>query len=160
MELKTQLNKPYTENEKFNFIVENNHTLGYEIKETDEALEAWGLTEEEAQALERERLDALWLTPSDVERALYNAKGMDFEDLKTLISQTAPQLDMKALSIEFRANAFYRGATIKTTPAENETNENQNGTIRLIDTVGALLGYTPEDMDYLFINKQLPQKTE
>ena len=93
---------------------------------------------------EKERIDNLFLTPSDVERALYKAKGMDFEDLKALIGQSAPQLDMKALAIEFRANNFYRGVMI-------------NG-IRLIDTVGALLGYSPADMDYLFEHKELPIK--
>lgn len=91
---------------------------------------------------ERERLDALTLTPADVERALYKAKGMDFEDLKTLIAQQIPTIDIKGLSIEFRAKDFYRGAIA-------------NG-IRLFDVVGALLGYTPSDMDYLFQNKELP----
>lgn len=100
--------------------------------------------EEEQAGKERKRLDNLSLTPSDVERALYKAKGMDFEDLKTLIAEKAPQLDMKALAIEFRANNFYRGVVV-------------NG-IRLIDTVGALLGYTSADMNYLFENKELPVK--
>lgn len=100
--------------------------------------------EEEQAQKERQRLDALTLTPSDVERALYKAKSMDFEDLKALIAEQAPQLDMKALAIEFRANNFYRGVVV-------------NG-IRLIDTVGALLGYTPSDMDYLFENKELPKQ--
>ena len=98
--------------------------------------------EQEEAEKERQRIDNLTLTPSDVERALYKAKEMDFEDLKALISKQAPQLDMKALAIEFRANNFYRGVVV-------------NG-IRLIDTVGALLGYTPTDMDYLFENKELP----
>lgn len=99
--------------------------------------------EEKQAVMERQRLDALTLTPADVERALYRSKGMDFEDLKALIAERAPQLDMKGLAIEFRANLFYRGVEI--------------GGMRLIDTVGALLGYTPEDMDYLFEHKELPQ---
>ena len=94
------------------------------------------------QQKERQRLDALTLTPADVERALYRAKQMDFEDLKTLISQSLPSVDIKGLSIEFRAKDFYRGATA-------------NG-IRLFDVVGQLLGYSAADMDYLFINKELP----
>lgn len=98
--------------------------------------------EEEQAEKERQRLDALFLTPADVERALYKAKGMDFEDLKALIAQRAPQIDMKALAIEFRANNFYRGVVV--------------GGMRLIDTVGALLGYTPQDMNYLFEHKELP----
>lgn len=100
--------------------------------------------EEIARQKEQQRIDALSLTPSDVERALYKAKNMDFEDLKALIAEQAPQLDMKALAIEFRANNFYRGVVV-------------NG-IRLIDTVGALLGYTSADMDYLFEHKELPKK--
>ena len=91
----------------------------------------------------RQELDALTLTPADVERALYKAKGMDFEDLKTLIAQSIPTIDLKGLAIEFRAKDFYRGAEA-------------NG-IRLFDVVGQLLGYTADDMDYLFQNKELPQ---
>ncbi len=98
--------------------------------------------EQEKQAQRRQELDNLSLTPADVERALYRAKGMDFEDLKTLISQQIPTIDIKGLSIEFRARDFYRGATA-------------DG-VRLFDVVGQLLGYTTDDMDYLFINKELP----
>ena len=148
MEIKTTLNKPYTENEKIDFIVEQNHKNGYEIRETETALEAWGYTEGEKQEQERQRLDSLALTPSDVERALYYSPlQMDFDDLKALIVEKAPQIDLKGLAIEFRANNFYRGAVDK------------NGN-RIIDMVGAILGYTPEDMDYLFEHKQLPVHEE
>jgi len=104
--------------------------------------------EEEKKRAERERLDALILTPSDVERALYYSElQMDFEDLKALIKEKAPQIDLKGLAIEFRANNFYRGAVDK------------DGN-RIIDMVGMLLGYTSDDMDYLFENKKLPEKVE
>lgn len=146
MEIKASLNKPYTEEQRMNFIVEQNHRRGYEIRESASALEAWGLTEEEAEEQERLRMDALTLTPADVERALYRAKGMDFDDLKALIAQQLPQVDIKALAIEFRAKDFYRGAVA--------------GGMRLFDVVGALLGYTPQDMDYLFQNKELPVAEE
>lgn len=99
-------------------------------------------TEEEIRAM----LDGLTLTPADVERALYKAKGMDFEDLKTLIAQRIPSIDIKGLAIEFRAKDFYRGA--------------EAGGMRLFDVVGALLGYSPEQMDYLFIHKELPEGGE
>ena len=95
--------------------------------------------------MERRQLDSLSLTPADVERALYRAKSMDFEDLKVFIKEKMPIVDIKAISIELRANLFYRGATMP------------DGT-RLIDTIGAILGYSSEDMDYLFKNKQLPTK--
>ena len=100
--------------------------------------------EEIEQQKHRQEMDALTLTPADVERALYKAKGMDFEDLKALISQQIPTIDIKGLAIEFRARDFYRGATA-------------NG-VRLFDTVGLLLGYSSDDMDYLFLNKELPSK--
>lgn len=104
--------------------------------------------EEEKKQKERERLDALILTPSDVERALYYSElQMDFEDLKALIKEKAPQIDLKGLAIEFRANNFYRGAVDK------------DGN-RIIDMVGMLLGYTSDDMDYLFVNKKLPEKVK
>lgn len=102
--------------------------------------------EEVKRQKERQELDALTLTPADVERALYKAKGMDFEDLKALIAQRLPQVDIKGLAIEFRAKDFYRGAEA-------------NG-LRLFDVVGQLLGYSPSDMDYLFKYKSLPEGEE
>ena len=54
MEIKAQLNKPYTEGQRLNFIVINNHRLGYEIKETETALEAWGYTHEEIEEKEKQ----------------------------------------------------------------------------------------------------------
>ena len=142
MEVKATLEKPYTEEEGTAFIIEYNRRHNYFIEERQDCLVALGYTEEELEEQHREYLDSLCLTPSDVERALYRAKGMDFEDLKALISQALPQLDMKGLAIEFRANNFYRGVTV-------------NG-MKLFDVVGQLLGYTPEDMDYLFEHKELP----
>lgn len=44
MEIKAILQKPYTEKERIDFIVEQNHNKGYEIKETEAALESWGST--------------------------------------------------------------------------------------------------------------------
>lgn len=102
--------------------------------------------EDEQRQKERQRLDSLTLTPADVERALYKAKGMDFEDLKALIAQQIPTIDIKGLAIEFRAKDFYRGAMA--------------GGMRLFDVVGQLLGYSSEDMDYLFEHKELPSEQQ
>jgi len=38
MEIKATLQKPYTDKERCDFIVKNNHQQGYEIQETGEAL--------------------------------------------------------------------------------------------------------------------------
>lgn len=47
MKLIEKLDKPYTEKERVDFIVEQNHNLGYVIIETEESIEAWGLDDEE-----------------------------------------------------------------------------------------------------------------
>lgn len=55
MEIKTQLNKPYTEKEQLDFIVEQNHNNGYEIEETENGLVAKGYTQEEIEQQEQEQ---------------------------------------------------------------------------------------------------------
>jgi len=55
MEIKNKLDKPYTDKQRVDFIVEQNHRLGYEIRETEVALEAWGYTEEEKEEQEKQR---------------------------------------------------------------------------------------------------------
>lgn len=47
MEIKAELLKPYTNEQRIKFVVENNHKLGYVIEETDKALLALGYSEEE-----------------------------------------------------------------------------------------------------------------
>ena len=135
MELKAQIKKPYTDTQRTDFIINYNHNLGYEIKETSTALESWGYTEEEKTQKERERLDLLYLTGADVERGIYQAKGMDFDDILNFVSENPPEgLDIKALKIELKANNFYRGNPY-------------------VNAVGALLGFTSEQLDKFFETK-------
>lgn len=54
MEIKDRLEKPYTEKERLDFIVKNNHQSGYEIQETDDALLAV-YREPEAPTYEEQR---------------------------------------------------------------------------------------------------------
>ena len=134
MELKNKLDKPYTENERLNFIVEENHNLGYEIRETETALEAWGLTEEEQAQKERERINQLSLTKREVFLALLNDKNITPDMIRAQIQ--SPQ----AL-IEFDyANDYFRGNP-------------------LIESIGGMLGYSSDDLDYLFEHKEFPPKT-
>lgn len=56
MELKAFLPIPYTVKERLDFIVEQNHTNGYEIRETSKGIEAWGDTTEEIQEKEKQQL--------------------------------------------------------------------------------------------------------
>ena len=65
MEIKATLNKPYNEEQRLNFIVIQNHTKGYEIKETESALEAWGLTDEEIAEREKQVQRKLFISQLD-----------------------------------------------------------------------------------------------
>ena len=62
MEIKAQLNKPYSDKQRADFIVENNHNKGYDIKETETALEAWGLTAEEQEQAEEKSVKEARIT--------------------------------------------------------------------------------------------------
>ena len=129
MELKEKLNKPYADEEAIEFITLNNAVRKYKIVETETALEAWGYTEEEQMVQDRESIAQLSLTKREVFLALYKDKGITPEQIKAQI--TSPE----AL-IEFEyANDYYRGNP-------------------LINAIGQSLGYTSEQMDELFINKE------
>ena len=146
MEIKAQLKKPYTESQRTGFVVKYNHQLGYKIEETETELQALGYTEEEIALQEKERVAKLYLTGADVERGIYQAKGMDFEDIIALVEQLAQtiideetgeviqqgiDIDVKALKIELKANHFYRGNPY-------------------VNAVGALLGFTEEMLNKFF----------
>ena len=148
-----KLEKPYTDEEYADFVVEHNHNNGLLIEETETAVYALEPNEimgdagvpvinpnyeaEQAQK-ERERLSMLNLTAADVERGIYKAKGMDFDDVIALVEQyneAAPLdaegnsagVDIKALKIELKANNFYYGNPY-------------------VKQIGALLGFTDEQM--------------
>ncbi len=81
---------------------------------------------------ERERIAKLYLTGADVERGIYQAKGMDFDDIVALVTQLQPDgLDIKALKIELKANNFYRGNPY-------------------VSAIGGLLGFTIGQLDKFF----------
>ena len=132
MEIKATLQKPYTEAQRMSFVVQYNHGMGSTIEETETELQALGYTEEEIALQERERIAKLFLTGADVERGIYQAKGMDFEDIVAMVTQLQPDgLDIKALKIELKANNFYRGNPY-------------------VDIVGELLGFSKKQLDRFF----------
>lgn len=125
MEIKATLQKPYTDNQRVDFIVTYNHNQGYVIEETETELQALGYTEEEIALQEKERIAKLSLTKREVFLGLYQAKGISPDVIRQNIKDT------QAL-IEFDyANSYYRGNP-------------------LIDSVGAMLGITPEQLDKFF----------
>ena len=147
-----KLEKPYTSTQRADFIVLHNHQNGRTIEDGTNgelfALEPFeklvngqvvdNTAEYEAEQSEKEaeRIAMLNLTAADVERAIYKAKGMDFEDIIQLISDQGDsdqvtKIDVKALKIELNANNFYRGNPY-------------------IDAVGTILGFTKEQLDEFF----------
>lgn len=137
MEIKDSLPKPYTDKQRTDFIIKNNHKLGYEIKESDTALEAWGYTEEEKEQQEKVRIANLHLTRGDVFRGLLLARQVTRAQIRALIEampeETPEQKIQKEYSlIDFDESLdFYRG-------------------VALIDTLGAKLGITSEQMTKFF----------
>lgn len=141
-----KLEQPYTEEQRVNFIVEYNHNKGLHIQKDnngnlfaleafekfvdDEVVDNTDEYEAEKAKAERERINMLSLTAADVERAIYKAKGIDFEDILETVKEN-PDIDIKALKIEFKANNFYRG--------------NQ-----YIEQVGTLLGFSSQMLDKFF----------
>lgn len=113
-----------------------------EIKETERPIENFAFADTpeylaKKAAEETERIAALNLTAADVERAIYKAKGIDFDDVIALVETQSvsedgtPTIDVKALKIELKANNFYRGNPY-------------------IDAVGQILGFTSKQMDEFF----------
>ena len=137
MEIKAKLIKPYTEKERMDFIVEQNHKNNYEIKETETSLEAWGYTEKEKQEQEREYLNKLSMTRGDMFEAIILAFGKTKADIRLMIENVEGLTDIeRALYLNRFDEAldFYRGY-----PA--------------IDLIGKMLGVSSEQLDKFFKTK-------
>ena len=134
MEIKATLNKPYSDKQRADFIVEYNHNQGYEIKETEEEIQAWGYTEDEVEQQEKERTAMISLTRGDVFRGLLQAKQVTRAQIRQMIetNETLTELQREMALIDFdEALNFFRGNP-------------------LIDTLGLSLGILPEQLDKFF----------
>ena len=136
MEIKAELIKPYTEEQRIKFIIEQNHRLNYSIEEQPTKLVALGLTQEELSQQERNRTAMLALTRCDVLKALYQAKGITPNDIKALLKDNVEAL----IELGYAQN-FYRGHP-------------------MIKAIGEQLGFTSDDLDYLFENKKFKEVTD
>ena len=85
--------------------------------------------EEEKEQAEQERINMLKLSKREVFLALYKDKGITPEQLRAQIQSVEAQLEFDY------ANDYYRGNP-------------------LINSIGAMLGYTPSQLDYLFEHKE------
>lgn len=90
--------------------------------------------EQEQAEKERQRLNLLNLTKADVLLALYADKGITPEDIKTMLKDNVPAL----IKFDY-ASSYYRGDEV-------------------VNALGLALGYSTEEMDYLFENKKFPEK--
>lgn len=113
------------------------YVLYTSVEETDEEYILYSngeyVTRAKFEELEQERIATLSLTKREVFLALYKDKGITPEQLRSQIT------DAEAL-IEFDyANDYFRGNP-------------------LIDKIGLMLGYSSNDLDYLFEHKELPKK--
>jgi hypothetical protein len=84
---------------------------------------------------ERERINKLSLTKREVFLALYKSKSITPEMVRGSITDTEALIEFDYASEYFRGNP-------------------------LIDRIGEMLGYSTNDLDYLFINKELPNNKE
>ena len=132
MEIKSTLNKPYTEEQRIDFIIEQNHRQGFQIQETETALEAWGYTEEEIEQQKRDRLNHLSLTKREVFLAIYKDKQITPEMIRSMLTTEEAKIEF-----DF-ANDYFRGNP-------------------LISQLGEALGYTPYQLDVLFETGEIPQ---
>ena len=125
MEIKATLLKPYTEEQRVDFIIEQNHRHGYEIRKTETALEAWGYTEEEKEEQEVERVKMLSCTKRDFALMLQE-QGVTYTQLKALIAQNEQaQLEWDLCERLYRFNP-------------------------LLDVMAGQLGVSSEMLDYIF----------
>ena len=103
MEIKSELKQPYTDKQRMDFIVEQNHKLGYTIEEADNALLAWGKSDEEVleQAKFEKQAENTTKAKLAVENGHVTFKGAEFEtNAQTVGDLTATMLLMQAGGIE------------------------------------------------------------
>lgn len=91
--------------------------------------------EEIIKQKERQRLGLLSLTKREVFLALYKAKGLTPEKVRETITDPAALIEFDYATEYFRGNP-------------------------LINAIGAQLGYTFDDLDYLFEHGELPNKED
>ena len=114
MEIKATLQKPYTDNERMDFIVQYNHGMGYEIQEIETELQALWYTEEELNEQKKERIQELSMTRSDFFDGTIMAWGIGQDELLILIQGLLATLPIenvkKLIAINNFKNAlnFYR----------------------------------------------------
>lgn len=122
MELKAFLPIPYTVKERLDFIVEQNHTNGYEIRETSKGIEAWGDTTEEIQEKEKQQL---------INDLIHQLDEIDLKTVRPLRAiqseQGTPEDQQKLNELETQAKAIReRIRSLQESEPEVEIKEENN----------------------------------
>ena len=115
-------------------LAEADYYICYEDNYTDGTINE-NFEQEQAEK-ERQRLNLLNLTKADVLLALYQDKGLTPDDIKSMLKDNVPAL----IKFDY-ASSYYRGDDV-------------------VNALGLALGYSTEEMDYLFKNKSFPPKVE
>ena len=103
MELKATLKVPYTEVQRLDFIAEQSHVNFYEIRETKDELQAWGLTEEEKAQKEKEAQIAL------LKEQLVKVDEKSARSMRAVLAGTATDEDRAFLNqLELQAEDYRR----------------------------------------------------
>jgi len=85
MEIKEKLIQPYTNEERIDFIINQNHKNGYLIEKIEDGLIALGYTQEELEQFELDRIKNLTCTKR-VFALLLQELGITYSQLKEIIS--------------------------------------------------------------------------
>ena len=86
MEIKAELIKPYTEEQRLDFIINQNYGNGFKIKETENSLQAWGYTTEELEQQNKEYLMKSNMTKLDFVNALESFGVNYYEHIVPLLN--------------------------------------------------------------------------
>ena len=147
------LKKPYSNIQRIEFVSQFSFLEGKKILETNEALYALeqNQTVVEGRIVEdidyeknlketRKKLAAkMSISSSKLERAIYNSKSMDFDDVIEFIKENNDEIDLKPLKIELKNTKIKRSNV-------------------LISKMLNILGYYNDDIDNLFLRGKLPKK--
>ena len=105
------------------------------MMKTENALEAWGYTQEEKEQQERERINHLSLTKREVFLAIYKDKQITPDMIRSMLTTEEAKIEFDY------ANDYFRGNP-------------------LIEQLGQSLGYSTNELDSLFINKSFSESEE
>lgn len=134
MEIKAKLNKPYTEKQRIDFTAR--YQYNYDIRETEEALEAWGDTQEEL--LEQAKQSKYQEANSKANEFLQSGEALfEFEPNKHIEATDGNIAKMTAYALAYVTGQLQPEATVVWNTKEDETvNLNQAQIVSILQGLG------------------------